>query len=340
MKRAHHRTVVTVLAVLATVATSATASAAVVVTDLGTIAGDTFSQATSVRDDGVAVGYSSLAGRGTRGVLWDASGVITPLETPGRNSEAYDINSAGVVVGSAEPAGIENPFPVWWDAATGAVTELPGGFSGSARGVNDAGVIVGAAEFAAYQPMRWENATSTPTPLATLPGGANDTVAQDINNDGLIVGFSRGSDGHRHAVLWDAAGAISQLGTPAGYLDCFPSTINDTGMIVGRCGAADATVPVRWDLSGAAIVLPTLGPPDAEAVGVSDAGLIVGSAVDVDGRNLPVRWGAYGTITKLATLGGPHGVAYDINNNGTIVGRTSPDSTPATFHATSWRNAG
>jgi len=123
-----------------------------------------------------------------------------------------------------------------------------------------------------------------------------------------------------------------------GYADCFAYEINDSGLIVGSCFASGGSVAVRWDITGVAVVLPTLGAAETEASGVSDAGLIVGYAADVNGRYHAVRWGAYGTITKLPTLGGTHGIALDVNNTGTVVGRTN--QTDGSFRATSWRNAG
>jgi probable HAF family extracellular repeat protein len=325
------------MAVVVTVATASPASAAIVTDDMGTTPGDTFSQATSVRDDGVAVGYSTRPGGGDHALLWDASGVVTELETPGRRSEAHDINDAGVVVGEAESADHEVAYPVRWEV-TGAMTRLPGDSTGSARGVNDTGVIVGSTGYYVQSPVRWESASTQPTRLATLPGGRDDGVAYDVNNDGTVVGYSQGSGAIRHAVVWDAAGVVRALDTPPGHRDCFALKINDSGLIVGYCTIGSGSAAVRWDVTGAAAVLPAFGTPEAGATGVSDAGLIVGYALDVDGRTRAVRWGAYGTVTRLATLGGLHGVAMDIDNTGTIVGRTN--TADGSFRATSWRNAG
>jgi uncharacterized membrane protein len=330
---------VPVVAAFVAVATASPASAAVVVTGMAALPGETTSQATSVRDDGVVVGFVWGSTYGDRAVLWQASGEITELATPGRNSRANDINAAGVVVGEAEPAGIERPYPAWWDM-TGALTELPGDFSGYARAVNDAGVVVGVSDVDGQSPLRWENPSTPATALPTLAGGANDAVPYDVNNDGVVVGYSRGPDGIRHAVRWAAAGGVSALETPAGYVSCFASSINDAGFVVGACGTATVGVSaaVRWDTTGGATVLPAFGTSYAEAVGISEAGLIVGTALDTAGRYTAVRWGAFGTVTRLATLGGPHGVAYGINDTGTIVGRTMVADN--SFHATSWRNAG
>lgn len=245
--------------------------------------------------------------------------------------------SGTVIVGEAEPAGIQRPYPVWWDT-DGTLTELPGPYSGSARGVNDAGVIVGIADNDGGWAVRWESTTVPATRLTTLPSGENDSAAYDVNTDGTIVGYSRGADGVQHAVRWDAAGTISELGTVASYPSCVATDLNDDGMAVGSCAAGGARVAVRWDDAGVVAVLPALGGSFAEATGVSDAGIIVGYAEDACSQGHAVRWGVFGTVTRLATLGGRYGVAMDINNSGTVVGRTT--TTGGQFHATNWRNAG
>lgn len=91
MKDFRRRIVVVVTAVSVAVVTATPASAAIVTTDLGTSDGDTVSEATSVRDDGVAVGHSMAASGRRRAVLF--AGSVRTLDTPGRNSAAYDINS-------------------------------------------------------------------------------------------------------------------------------------------------------------------------------------------------------------------------------------------------------
>lgn len=324
------------LAVPLAVVAATPASAAIAVTDLGTLPANTYSEAVSVRDDGVAVGSSVAPEGGTRAVVF-GTGTVTELATPGRNSAAYDINAGGMIVGEAEQAGVERPFPVWWDG-DGTLHELPGDYAGLARAVNDAGVIVGHSDNQGLWPLRWESATVPAVRLATLPGGENDSATADVNAEGTVVGFSGAADRIRHAVRWDAAGVIDQLDALPGYPTCFAQAINDAGIIVGSCSGGSGRTAVRWDDTGAVAALPSLGGTDSEAIGVSDAGIVVGVAADADDRYHAVRWGAFGTVTRLATLGGVHGLAYAVNDTGTIVGRTNLPN--GQFHATSWRNAG
>jgi len=329
------RAAVVAFAVPVALLTTTPASAAVVVADLGMLSGHDYSEARSVRDDGVAVGESYQSGGGFRAVVF-AGGTVTSLATPGRNSGAHDINSAGVIVGEAEPAGIERPYSVWWDG-DGALHELAGGHPGTAYAVNDAGVVVGLSDAQGLWPLRWESPTTPAVRLATLPGGENYAGAYDVNAEGTVVGFSLATDGTYHAVRWDPTGAVERLDDLAGHPSCRADAINDAGIVIGTCRDDNGPVAVYWDDAGTVTALPSLGGNETQPTGISDAGTIVGSAEDADGRYHAVRWGTFG-ITRLATLGGTHGVALDINDSGTVVGRTH--SSDNVFHATEWRNAG
>jgi probable HAF family extracellular repeat protein len=320
------------LTAVAVVATATPASAAIVVKDLGTMPRHTSNQATSVGEDGVAVGYSTSPNGYSRAVVYRVYGV-TGIGTHERPSQAHDLSGESLFVGWAESVEGQR-MPTWWDDF-GSAYELLGG-SGEARGTNDAGVIVGLLSYPGQSAARWENTTAAPVRLPTLPGGANDSIAYDVNNEGVAVGYSRGADGVRHAVRWNAAGTVRQLGTPAGFPECFAHRLSDTGYVVGACSAGDDRIPVRWDHTGAATVLATLGTPNAEASGVNDAGTVVGSAEDAEGRTHAIRWNTDGTVTRLAPLAGSHGVAMDINNSGTIVGYSHLSG--SSFRATSWQN--
>jgi probable HAF family extracellular repeat protein len=332
-----HRRVVAATAVMAAVAVLAStpATAAIVATDLGTLAGDTFSEAASVRADGLAVGHS-MRSSGARQAVVFAPSRVTPLATLGGNSAAHDVNRDGVVVGEAESTGVGRTSPVWWDVG-GAVTVLPGGHHGSARGVNDAGVVVGVVDDQGAWAVRWERPDAPVVRLATLPGGAADSAAYAVNAAGVAVGYSRGVDGVRHAVRWDAAG-VRGLDAPPGRPSCFATDLNDAGTVVGSCGAGDSRVAVRWDGAGAVTVLSTLGGSFSDAAGINDAGVVVGYAEDGAGQGCAVRWSAFGLVTRLATLGGLYGVVLDVNDAGTVVGRAT--TTAGQFHATRWRDAG
>lgn len=117
------------------------------------------------------------------------------LATPGRNSAAHDVNSSGVIVGDAEPAGIERPYPVWWDS-DGALHDLPGDYPGRAYDVNASGVVVGLSDADGLSPLRWASPTTPATRLTPLPGGENYAAAFAVNDSGTAVGFLTGDRRH------------------------------------------------------------------------------------------------------------------------------------------------
>jgi probable HAF family extracellular repeat protein len=63
-------------------------------------------------------------------------------------------------------------------------------------------------------------------------GGAQNNIAEGINNRGQVVGHSRRSDGTIHAFFWQD-GTISDLGTLPGDSNRFGFSINNKGQIVG-----------------------------------------------------------------------------------------------------------
>jgi probable HAF family extracellular repeat protein len=122
----------------------------------------------------------------------------------GENSWAVDINSAGTVVGSAWTSGsLDHPF-VW---QTGTMSDLGtlGGPRGGACAINTGGDIVGLAET--------ENAAACHAFLykggvmrdlnALIPTGSGWMLwgAEDINDQGWIVGTGYNPSGRVHAFL-------------------------------------------------------------------------------------------------------------------------------------------
>lgn len=109
--------------------------------DLGTLGGAE-SWASGINDSGTVVGVSTMADGGVHAFLY-AGGAMVDLNPDGGNSEAFDINNAGQVVGKGKGGG--------FIYANGVMTDLdaliaPGEWHiASAVGINDRGQIVGQA---------------------------------------------------------------------------------------------------------------------------------------------------------------------------------------------------
>lgn len=197
--------------------------------DLGTLSGGDWSTATAINDREVVVGYAETS-NGTHAFAWHKRTGMTDLGTLGSGySYAYDVNSTGQIVGSA------NGKAVVWDAGRGP-RELAGGGSGIAYAINDGGVIVGEVS---SRPVVWPSgapAQSLPTPSGNAFGHA-----RDINASGDIVGSVQVTDAattvpESHAVVWRngtmcdlnhllPSGSAWRLGAATG--------ISDGGHIVG-----------------------------------------------------------------------------------------------------------
>lgn len=218
--------------------------------ELSPLAGNGYSAAYGLNDNGVVVGESGdNADAAIVAVYWPSGSTAAVKLTPlaAGNSAAHGINSAGRVVGEATSAGGKT-VPVTW-AGTGtapvALAMLSGGTTGSAYSVSDDGVIVGESEAAggAIRAVRWkvDAATGTvgaPTDLGALSGHVK-SVAMGVNRDGIIVGESESASGEIHVVTWREG---SLLGIPTGFdiddlgvagTSSSGAAINDSGWIVG-----------------------------------------------------------------------------------------------------------
>ena len=186
--------------------------------------------------------------------------------------------------------------------------------------------------------------------LPTL-GGIDDN-AFDINNHGVIVGYSKNANLARRAVRWQG-GLIDDLGIPASSYRSIARGINDNGEIVGLYGDPDEYhyQAFYWSAGTGAITLNRSLYPgtsfDQFYVGMARAinggGVIVGSieASGVDGlvpykrcyRSLPIRWdNPYATpkILHCSEVGDGPNSASAINSMAVIAGYeyngASPDN--------------
>jgi probable HAF family extracellular repeat protein len=92
--------------------------------------------------------------------------------------------------------------------------------------------------------LLWSGAsyTALPLPFWSLLAGYSASEAKGINDQGDVVGNLIKSDGTRHAVIWPAGKAATDIGTLAGYKSSMVVGVNSKGMVL-TCAynAADST---------------------------------------------------------------------------------------------------
>ena len=158
--------------------------------DLGTLPGDTASEASGINSSGAVVGYSS-GPQGTRAVLWPRQGEVKNLGTLplGESSKAFAISNTGMIVGSSRsPAGTH---AVLWHPAKGMqdLGTLPGDISSEALAINNSGSVVGYSKGpAGTRAFLWNSQSG----MKSLPPllGSNVSRATGINDNGEVVGHS------------------------------------------------------------------------------------------------------------------------------------------------------
>ncbi len=215
------------------------------------------------------------------------------------------------------------------------VTDLGtlGGNSSYAFGVNDSGAVVGNSNIKTtssdYQAFSYLNNKSTG--LGFLGSGAS-SEAYAVNNSGTVVGdsFTQGSS-IPHAFAYSSGGGLSDLGTLGGTRS-YGYAINSAGVATGYSeitpgSSLDHAFLYDTTKSGASMTeltatngATTLGGASANAYGINDSGVVVGSS---NPQGSPANHGFYfsgGTFYDTGTLGGANSFALGVNNKGVAVG--------------------
>lgn len=203
---------------------------------------------------------------GIRAVRWEAGGTAaTELDhfpTPQGNSIIHAANNAGTAAGYGDlyDGGIyRGRRAVRWEAGGTTMTVLDhlgtdgnNATSSEVNDINDAGTAVGYADrydagtSLGIRAVRWDAGGTAAVELADLGvdwAGRTYTVANAINNAGLIVGTANAYDdlndllGPR-AVLWDTSGAAIDLNTllppDSGWINLSEAfDITDTNWVTG-----------------------------------------------------------------------------------------------------------
>lgn len=172
-------------------------------------------------------------------------------------SQATDINNAGQLVGEAlteDENGVVG-HAVTWDSQ-GNITELPmlpGATWPKATSINNRGEIVGFVQMGPnVQAVVWTPLSGggyTITELGGLGGGS--TVANDINDAGVIVGRATLANGQVRAVVWTPTPGggytITALCPLPGDTFSEGNAINNRTQVAGRSIGNDVHRAVRFD---------------------------------------------------------------------------------------------
>jgi len=246
------------------------------------------------------------------------------------NSEAYDVNALGQVVGAMAVGNDGHAF--FYDGVNAIDIGTLGGANSVAWRINDSGTIAGTSDTAGLsQGFTYAGGVMT--------GVAGTRSAHDINNAGVVTGSAMFENNMGESVgraYTYSNGVLTNLGTLPGA-DAWSSDgngINEAGQVAGTAEVeglpGSPTQPFLYS-NGVMQDLGNLGGIYSNAWAINDLGQVVGSvglpAID----ELPYIWHAFvysgGILQDLGSLT-PNGLssAYDINNLGEAVGRADTDA--------------
>jgi probable HAF family extracellular repeat protein len=334
------------------------------VTDLGTLDGGAFSQPFFINRYGLVSGSSSLPDGTQHATLW-LEKLKVDIGAPGLggpNSIAFGDNvrfqSAGEAETSSPDANGEDfcgfgthltCLPFLWQ--NGEMVPLPtlGGNNGVAMAISSRGEVAGFAENSTidpgcpapqvfqFKPVVWEKGVMHRLPTV---GGDPDGVAEEINNNGKVVGGSGTCATFNanflynlmpvHALLWENGKAIDlgNLGGKTGQAGGnIAYDINNRGQVVGNSDLPGDTTfhAFLWTWRTGMQDLGTLS-GDVASVGISinDGGSVVGASLDANFNPRAFLW-EKGVMTDLnALIAGDSPLSLltgcSINSGGLITG--------------------
>jgi probable HAF family extracellular repeat protein len=334
------------------------------ITDLGTLDGGTFSQSFFIDRYGLVSGSASLPDGTQNAVLW-LNGQMKDIGAPGLggpNSIAFVDNESSRAVGEAEtstsdPNGEDfcgfgthlTCLPFLWQA--GGMIQLPtlGGNNGVAKAISNRGEVAGFAENSTpdpgcpapqvlhFKPVVWEKGLIHKLPTF---GGDPDGVAQQINDNGEVVGGSGTCAAFNanflynlvpvHALLWEKGKAtnLGNLGGETGQAGGnIAYDINNQGQVVGNSDLPGDTTfdAFLWTRKTGMQDLGTLsGDVASVSLSINDAGSVVGASLDANFDPRAFLW-EKGVMTDLNTLIAGDSPLYlltgcSVNSRGEITG--------------------
>lgn len=239
-------------------------------------------------------------------------------------------------------------LPFLWQYAVTIPLPTLGGSNGTAYQVNKQGIVAGFAENATpdpgctapqklqFKPVIWVNgeAQELPTPAADLEG-----MAEAVNDNGQVVGgsgscapfnpISLNSLQPLHALLWEA-GTMIDLGNLGGNGQgngILAYNINNHGQVVGYSdlrGNASFHAFLWSSGTGMQDIGTLAGDVDSFAIGINDAGDVVGASLDANFNPHPYlrHNGIMMNLNTLIPANSPLVLllACSINSSGQIIG--------------------
>jgi probable HAF family extracellular repeat protein len=254
--------------------------------DLGTLGGNE-ATARALNGTGDVTGSAALPNQTNHAFRWNGGMTdLGTLSSPSTVSNGSDINDAGDVVGGSYNAqGWYHPFR--WSG--GVMTDL--GALGNqaatsyASGTNDNGDVVGSSQtngigspFHAWL-VSGLYSGGVMADLGTL--GGTHSGANEVNESGVIVGWSQTGGGSSHAFVTVFGGAMSDIGTLGGSTSEALS-VNSENVVVGysdtSSGVQHAFVHDGFTMKDLNAMIPAgSGWELTKAWDISDTGFIVGN---------------------------------------------------------------
>jgi hypothetical protein len=305
---------------------------------LGLLPGGSQSQATAASAAAI-VGWAADAG-GVHHAVTLGTRAATPLAEPAGavSSEANSVNAAGVIAGFATlGSGVQEG--VVWSSPTAPPVVLPslGGANTFAHGINNQNAVLGTAQTDSGDTVlvTWRPDGSGYDVARFDTAGGVDYVPIATDDPGDIAGNLPAGQG---AFFWDDEDGLLNV-TPSSGLS-IASGLNDLGIEVG--GINNGSSPSQAYVFTGSIGVITMGAPpqaftDVVANGISDQGVIAGTASTVDGLGHTLTsTGVIGTVdnpaqafTALPTLRGTLAQPVGVSGCGLIVGWATTASSPA-----------
>src|SRR5271169_3846029 len=335
-----------------------------VVTDLGTLEGGTFSQPFFINRYGLVSGSSNLADGNQHATLW-LEKLKVDIGAPGLggpNSIAFGDNDGFQSAGEAETS-TSDPngedfcgfgthlicLPFLWQGGEMIQLSTLGGNNGVAMAISNRGEVAGFAENSTpdpgcpapqvlhFKPAVWEKGVIHQLPTF---GGDPDGVAQEINDNGEVVGGSGTCATFNpnflynlvpvHALLWEKGKAtdLGNLGGKTGQAGGNVAyDINNQSQVVGNSDLPGDTTfhAFLWTQRTGMQDLGTLsGDVASVSISINDAGSVIGASVDTSGNPRAFLW-EKGVMTDLNTLIAGDSPLYlltgcSINSRGEITG--------------------